>query len=210
MPCSPQRRAAAPRSILPTQFLRFSVTSDQLVVAAGLFWALAVNRPFFIAAVRTQSGSDGWPWDLVLALVVLVASLHVLITGLVSTRRSVKPVLALLTVISAFALHFIQAYGTLLDPSMLRNALATDVAEASELLSWGLALDLALYAALPIALLSCARLEPRPWRRALLSRALLLAAALATFAGTLMWQFQPLAALMRNHKEVRYLSLIHI
>ena len=202
---STRRRAATPRSPLPALCLRFAATSDQLVLAAGLFWALAVNRPFFSAALRAQSGGNGWPWSFAASLAVLLAALHVLLTGLVSTRRSVKPVLALLTVISAFALHFMQAYGAVLDPSMLRNALHTDGAETRELLSWGLALDLALYAVLPITLLACARLEARPWRRALLSRALLLTAALAVFVGTLMWQFQPLAALMRNHKEVRYL-----
>ena len=202
---STRRRAATPRSPFPALCLRFAATSDQLVLAAGLFWALAVNRPFFSAALRAQSGGDGWSWSFVASLAVLLAALHVLLTGLVSTRRSVKPVLALLTVISAFALHFMQAYGAVLDPSMLRNALHTDGAETRELLSWGLALDLALYAVLPITLLACARLEARPWRPALLSRALLLTAALAVFVGTLMWQFQPLAALMRNHKEVRYL-----
>ncbi len=199
------RRDAALLSFLPALRLQFVATSDQLVLAASLFWALAANRPFLIAALRTQNGSDGGSWSLVASLVLLLVSLHVLLAGLVSTRRSVKPVLALLTLVSAFALHFMQAYGAVLDPSLLRNALRTDGAETRELLSWRLALDLVLYAALPIALLTCARVEVRPWRRALRARALLLVLALASFVGALMWQFQPLAALMRNHKEVRYL-----
>ena len=185
--------------------LRFSATSDQLVLAAGVFWALAANRPFFAAASRAHSGAEGWSWGFVIGLFLMLASLHVLLAGAISTRRSVKPVLALLTLVAAVGLHFMQAYGAVLDPSMLRNAMRSELAETRELLSWRLALDLLLYAALPIALLACARIEPRPWRRALVSRGLLLAAALATFIGALMWQFQPLAALMRNHKEVRYL-----
>ena len=140
-----------------------------------------------------------------IGLALMLASLHVLLAGLISTRRSVKPVLALLTLMAAVGLHFMQAYGAVLDPSMLRNAMRSELAETRELLSWRLALDLLLYAVLPIALLACARVERRPWRRALASRGLLLAAALATFIGALMWQFQPLASLMRNHKEVRYL-----
>ena len=194
-----------PRSSLHGLFLRFAATSDQLVLAAGVFWALAVNRPFFLAAMRSQSSADGWSWGFVVGLAVILASLNVLLIGLVSTRRSVKPVLALLAVVAAFALHFMQAYGVVLDPSMLRNALRSDVAETRELLSWRMALDLLLYAGLPIALLACVRVQRRPWRRALVSRAVLLGLALATFMSALMWQFQPLSALMRNQKEVRYL-----
>jgi len=108
-------------------------------------------------------------------------------------------------VVAAIAMHFMQAYGTVLDPTMLRNVLYSDYAESRELLSWRLALDVLLYAVLPIALLLCVRVQQRPWRRALVSRALLLGLALVTFVGALMWQFQPLSSLMRNHKELRYL-----
>jgi lipid A ethanolaminephosphotransferase len=199
------RPPAARRVFLPALCLRFAATSDQLVLAAGLFWALAVNRPFFAAATRAHSSADGWSWSFVLALALMLAALHVLLAGLISTRRSVKPALALLALVAAFAQHFAQAYGTVLDPSMLRNALRTDLAETRELLSWRLALDLLLYAVLPIVLLFCAQVQPRPWRRALLSRGLLLGLAAVTFVGALWWQLQPMAALMRNHKDVRYL-----
>ena len=184
---------------------QFPATSDQLVLAAGVFWAVAVNRPFFAAAARAQGSGDGMPWGLVLGLGLMLVSLHVLIAGLVSTRHSVKAVLAVLAIVAASAMHFTQAYGTVLDPSMLRNVLRTDMAETRELLSWSLARDLLLYAAMPIAALLCVQVRQRPWRRALLSRALLMGVALATFVGALMWQFQPLSSLMRNQKELRYL-----
>jgi lipid A ethanolaminephosphotransferase len=185
--------------------LRLSATSDQLVLAAGVFWALAVNRPFFAAALRAQGAMDGRAWSLVFGLAVMLAALHVLLLGLLATRRSVKPLLALMAVVAAGALHFAQAYGVVLDPSMLRNVLRTDLAESRELLSWSLAADLLLYAALPIALLARVRVTVRPWRRALVARTLLLGGALLAFVASLMWQFQPLASLTRNHKEVRYL-----
>ena len=184
---------------------RLAATSDQLVLAAGVFWALAANRPFFAAAARAQGSGDGMPWGLVLGLGLMLVSLHVLIAGLVSTRRSVKPVLAVLAIVAASAMHFTQAYGTVLDPSMLRNVLRTDMAETRELMSWSLARDMLLYAVLPIALLCCMQVRQRPWRRALLSRGLLMGLALAAFVGALLWQFQPLSSLMRNQKELRYL-----
>ena len=186
------------------RFLRYTATSDQLVLGTAVFWALAFNQTFLAAAERAQASPDRVAWGLGLALAVMVVALHVLLAGLVSTRHSVKPVLAVLTVVAASAAHFMNSYGTVLDPSMLRNVLRTDLAETRELMSLRLAVDLLLYAVLPITLLLCARVEPRPWRRALVSRALLMGLAGATLIGGLMWQFQPLASLMRNHKEVRY------
>ena len=186
-------------------FPRYTLSVEQLVLAASVFWAVALNRPFFSAALRGQSASDPSSWSLALALVLGVVALHALLLGLVAARRLIKPLLALLTMVGAFAVHYMGLYGVVIDPSMVRNALNTDLAETRELLSWSLALDLLLYGALPIALLVSAQIEPRPWGRALKARLLLLAGALAALVGALLWQYQPLASLMRNHKEVRYL-----
>ena len=204
-PLPPATALSRARAALP----RYAATSDQLVLGAAVFWALAFNQAFLAAASRAQGSADagtgGLGLGLVLSLALMVVALHVLIAGLVSTRHSVKPVLALLTLVAASAAHFTRSYGTVLDPSMLRNVLSTDLAETRELLSLRLAVDLLLYAVLPIAVLLCARVERRPWRRALLTRAALMALALATLLGGVLWQFQPLSSLMRNHKEVRYL-----
>lgn len=194
-------RSAPSSAYLP----RYTVTPSQLILAASAFWTLALNRPFFIAAVRSQPADGAAPWSFVGGLVVAMLALHVLLLGLVGTRRTLKPLLALLTLAGVFALHYMQAYGVVMDPSMARNALRSDLAETRELLTWRLALDLLLYAALPIALLVPARIAVRPWRRRLRERALLLLGAAVIFVLALLSQFQPLAALTRNHKETRYL-----
>lgn len=196
LPHAPQR---VPLLTLP----RFAVTSERLVIAASLFWALALNRPFLAGALRGHTLAEAWP--LAVGLLLALVSLHALLLGLVATRRTVKPLLALLTLLGALAMHYMQAYGVVIDPSMVRNALHTDVAETRELLSWGLALDLLLYAALPIMLLAPAQVTLRPWAQALKARALLLGGAALALTCALVWQFQPLAALTRNHKEWRYL-----
>jgi lipid A ethanolaminephosphotransferase len=196
-------------SILPalrsTLLGRYCVTTTQLILAAAAFWTLALNRPFFIAAARTQAAGGAAPWLFVAALGAAMVALYALLLGLVGTRRILKPLLALLTLVGVLAMHYMQAYGVVIDPSMARNALHTDIAETRELLSWRLALDLLLYAALPIALLLPARIAARPWRVRLRERALLLGGAAVVFVLALLWQFQPLAAMSRNHKEMRYL-----
>ncbi len=184
---------------------RPSITTERLILVASLFWALALNRPFFAAALRTQAPDALANAGFVAALVLMLLALQTLLLGLVGTRHTAKPLLALLTLTGALAMHYMQAYGVVIDPSMVRNTLHTDRAETRELLSWRLALDLLLYAALPIVLLAFTHVQVRPWRQGLRARGVMMAGAAGVFALALMWQFQPLAAMSRNHKEMRYL-----
>jgi lipid A ethanolaminephosphotransferase len=187
---------------------RFTVpaTVEQLMLAASVFWALSANRLFLSAALKERVFSQPATWGFALALLVMLAALHYLLLALVSTRHTVKPVLAVLIVGTAFATHFMHSFGVYLDPSMMRNVLRTDVAEARELFSWSLLPHLLLYAVLPLALLWRVRLLPRPLLRAVGVRVASAFGAAAVLVGALMLIFQPFASMMRNHKEMRYLA----
>lgn len=184
----------------------FGASVEQLMWAASLFWAFSANRLFFGAALKERLLSQPATWGFALALLVMMTALNYLLLALVCTRHSVKPVLAVLLVGTAFATHFMQSYGVYLDPSMLRNVMRTNVAEARELFSWGLLPHLLLYAVLPLMLLWRVRLQPQRWPRAVGRRLAGVAAALLVLVGTLMLVFQPFASMMRNHKEMRYLA----
>lgn len=178
---------------------------EQLVMVASLFWALAANGAFFAAALRGQPLGDGATWRFALALALAVLALHALLLGLVCNRWTVKPLLGLLALATAAATFYMGAFGIYLDPTMLRNLLRTNPAEAGELITPALALHMLLYAGLPMALLWRVRVVHRPWRRAALVRLALLLGSLAVLLGAVLAQFQPLASLMRNHRELRYL-----
>jgi lipid A ethanolaminephosphotransferase len=203
LPLPPPPTAAA--AALPERFT-IAASVDQLLLVASLFWALTANRLFLGQALKERTLAEPQTWGFALALIVLLASLHYLMLAPVANRWTVKPLLGLLIVATAFAVHFMQAFGVYLDPTMMRNVLRTDVSEARELFSWTLLPHLAIYAAVPLLLLSRVRIVPRPWLRASAIRwgSFLLAAAV--FVGTLMAVFQPLASLMRNNKELRYLA----
>ncbi|MFO1218098.1 MAG: phosphoethanolamine--lipid A transferase [Burkholderiaceae bacterium] len=186
---------------------RFTIpaTVEQMLLAASVFWALAANVSFLSAALDGRERSAPATWGFALALLVLLGAVHFLLLALVANRWTVKPVLAVLAIATAAATYYMSQYGVYLDPSMLRNVLRTDPAEARELLAPALWLQLLLYAGLPIALLTRVRVVNRPWPRATLVRIGVIVAALAVAAGALLSVFQPMASLMRNHREVRYL-----
>lgn len=182
----------------------FELSVETLVLVASLFWAVSANRLFYTGALAGRSWNDPSAWGFGAALFVLVVALHAALLAVVATRWTVKPVIALLSVAAAAATFYVEAYGVVMDPSMLRNVLRTHPAEAGELMTPSLWLHLALYAGLPLLLLWRVRVAPRPWLSSAGRRVALLLLALLAAVGALMAVFQPFSSLMRNQKELRY------
>tara|TARA_B100001105_G_scaffold83042_1_gene65819 strand:+ start:32033 stop:33673 length:1641 start_codon:yes stop_codon:yes gene_type:complete len=184
---------------------RPALTSTRLTVFAGLFFAIGANAPFLSAVL---AGRDPWlpaSWTFTLAMLVALAAVHVLLLSLVVARPLAKPLLALLIVATAFATYYMQRFGIYLDPTMLRNVLKTDPAEAGELFGWGMLPHLLLFAGLPLLVLWRVQLDRQPWGRAMAWRLATIAGSSALLVGALLLVFQDFSAQMRNQKEVRYL-----
>ena len=184
---------------------RPALTSTRLTVFAGLFFAIGANAPFLSAVL---AGRDPWlpaSWTFTLAMLVALAAVHVLLLSLVVARPLAKPLLALLIVATAFATYYMQRFGIYLDPTMLRNVLKTDPAEAGELFGWGMLPHLLLFAGLPLLVLWRVQLDRQPWVRAMAWRLATIAGSAALLVGALLLVFQDFSAQMRNQKEVRYL-----
>lgn len=192
-----------PRQGLPA--FSFCAHAETVLLAASLFWACTANRPFLAAVFDQRPLESPGGFAFVLALLVMLAALHFLLLALVTGRRWLKPLLTLLLLATALATHYMRELGIYLDPTMLRNVLRTNPAEARELLGWNLLPHLLLYAVLPAALLWRVRIVPRPFARATAVRGASVALALVALVGPLMVFFQPIAAMTRNHRELRYL-----
>jgi len=207
LPLTPRRKTLAPAAAeaatrrLPV--LRLSV--EGLLLLGCAWFALVSNRMFVAGALKGRDWGDGSAWAFGAALVAGVLALHLLMLALLSNRWTVKPLLALLLVATAFASFYMQQYGVYLDPSMLRNVLRTDWHEAGELLGLSLLLHLLLHAALPLLVLWRVEIVTRPWKRALLVRLAVVVAGLGVLVAALLSMFQPFSSLMRNQKELRYL-----
>ena len=189
---------------LPPSWRR-SWSAEGLLLAVSAFLLLSANSAFFRQALTGRSLGDPSSWGFGLALALALLALNFLVLGLFCHGRLLKPVAALLILVAAGGSHFIGTFGVYLDPSMLRNALRTDPAEARELIGPALALRLGLQAALPIALLAWLPLRRRPFAKAALARRLWLLGALVLLVAAVMIEFRPLSSLMRNQRELRYL-----
>ncbi|RZS56769.1 phosphoethanolamine transferase [Sphaerotilus mobilis] len=197
-------RPDATRDTTDAPLIRASV--EQVVLVASLFFALSANRLFIGAVLQGREIGVAANWGYALAIGLALVAVHALLIGLVATRWTLKPVLAVLIVATAFASHFMQTFHVYLDPSMLRNVMRTDPGEASELLSVSLVLHLLIYAGLPLLLLWHVHIVPRSgWLKAVGVRLAMLALTLAVLIGAILSVFQPFSSQMRNHKEMRFL-----
>jgi lipid A ethanolaminephosphotransferase len=188
-----RRRPVRPRPSI--ELLLLAISAFLVATANGTFWRtlLAGRDP---AAPAT--------WGFATAVGAMLLSIHFVLPALVSTRRTIRPVATVLLGVAAAASFYAQRYGTLVDPSMVRNVLATDTREAGELLGLDLLLHLTLYGAIPIALVWWCVPRARGWRRGLPMRAGAILLAAAVGLGALFAVFQDFASTMRNQKALRY------
>lgn len=193
----PAKKAAATEA-----WWRFrpQISSEILVLLSALYFSMFSNGAFWRAAI-----ADPLPqWRFVLSLFLVVTALHALLLGLVANRWILRPLLAVLLLVTAVASHYMSAYGVYLDADMLRNVLHTDSKESSELLSPRLLVPLAC-SLLPIALLWRVRLRKRGAARAVVVRAAFLLLMAGVAGCGVMLSSQDFSSLFRNHREVRYL-----
>lgn len=199
-----QPETAGPREGTALASLR-QASVAQMALAASAFFAVACNGLFLTGALAGRAWTELATWAFAGAMLLLLASLHFLLLSLVLFRPFARAVLAALIIATAFATYYMQRFGVYLDPSMLRNVLKTDPAEAAELFGWSMVPHLLLYAGIPLFVLVRYRVARLSVRRSLTTRLVMVLASLGLLVASVMLVFQDFSALMRNQKELRYL-----
>ena len=184
---------------------RPAVHTETLLALCAAFILLAGNGPFWRAALANRAWTEPGTWLFAGAVFVALSAFYLAFTALFASRYTVRPLLAVLLIVTAAAAYYMERYAIYLDRAMLRNVLATNYKEAGELLGWGLGAHLLLFGLLPAGLLWWPRLKQRPPLRALAVRTGWVAASLVIGVASLLLVFADFASLMRNHKEVRHL-----
>ncbi len=178
---------------------------ETLVALIAIYCVAAGNSAWWTAVADGRSLTDPQTWLFLGSCAIALIALHFVLLLLPSTRWTVRPWLTVVVIATACAVHFMSAYNVLLDGSMLRNIVRTDTREAGELLSLTLARDVALWSALPLAIIWWPRTARGPIGRSALKRLGITAVALVLAAGALAPISRDLISLMRNQRQLRYL-----
>lgn len=181
------------------------ISSEWLILLTSLFFALTSNRLFWSSVLNGRDWAQGKTWLFAAAMFGLLVAIHSLLLGFFVSRRTARPLLAILFLTTAGVVYYMNRYTVFFDTTMARNVLHTDVKEASELLSPSLLAYLLFFGVLPALLVFRIPLKVRTWKRSIAMRAGFLFAVTLLAVGSTMLVFQEFSALMRNHKEVRHL-----
>ena len=155
-----------------------------------------------LARLDTFHGMQGW--GLAAALAAAISAVVAAILLVFAGRRTLKPALTVVLLVTALSAHFMIAYGIVIDASMMVNVMQTDVREAADLINARLFVTVLLLGVLPAALVWRTRIDLSSTHGAVRRFGLILL-ALTLAAVSVFAAFKPLSSLMRNQTEVRYL-----
>ncbi len=174
-------------------------------LAVSLWLATAGNAALWwkLSSLSDVSGARGW--GLVLALGLAIAALAFGLQALLAGRLSSKLLGCLLLLVTAPATYFMLSYGIVVDVTMIKNTLQTDLKESAELMSVGLTATVLLIGLLPCGWLILRKHADVHWGRRLVRNTTCAVLAVLIAAACLFAIKGDFATLMRNHNHVRYL-----
>ncbi|HHA2747689.1 TPA: phosphoethanolamine transferase [Stenotrophomonas maltophilia] len=178
------------------------LSQETIILICSAFFAIASNGPFWKAAYALHPGNLLFA----VSLFGLLIAANGFLLSLLVWRWSAKPILTVLFFTTAMAVHYMTTYGVFMDADMVRNVLATDVKESRELMTPSLILPILLYAVLPTALVWWVRIRDRRVVRTLWVRPLFIVALLVGGFGAVMLSSADVSAMLRNHREIKYLA----
>lgn len=178
------------------------LTGNSLILLVSAFLTLFGNATFVANVLKTYPPGGGNAWAL-LSLIIVFGGATVLLLGAMCFRRTIKPVLIIVLLLSSLAACFMDSYGVIISDDMLRNVVHTNTAEAFELFNWKLLLYLVVLGILPAFVIGRLPLRCQGWRSELISRLKLLGVTIVLVVGTVLLFGSFYASFFREHKELR-------
>ena len=178
------------------------LTTNGLILLVTAFLCVFGNGTFVANVLKTYPPTGANELAL-FSLIIVFGGVTVLMLGAVCFKRSTKPALIIVLLLSALAAYFMDSYGVIISDDMLRNAAHTNTAEALELFNLKLLFYLTVLGILPAVAVGKLPLRWRGARSESLARLKLLGLTLVLIAGTVLLFGSFYASFFRGHKELR-------
>lgn len=119
-----------------------------LMMISAIFIIIFTNTVFFQSLLKVFP-LNGENIFFLISLVLVYYSLLVIIFSLFSFRKTLKPFLILMLILSATVHYFMESYNIVIDKSMLENVIQTNITEVDDLLTFKFFITLFLLGVLP-------------------------------------------------------------
>ncbi len=144
------------------------LTQYRLIFIVSMFFVLFDNYSFFQNVLKVYPIEQNSYY--VISLGVLLFSFLVLFFTFLSSRYTTKPILILTLMASSFTSYFMNTYHIIIDDSMIRNTLQTDVNESLDLFTIKLVMYVVLLGILPSILVYKVKVEYKTFGKEIFSK----------------------------------------
>jgi lipid A ethanolaminephosphotransferase len=183
--------------------LRKNISQYKLILITSIFFTIFYNFSFFQNVLKV------YPFENlnilhIFSIVGLLIAFLVFLFTLLSSKYTTKPLLILTVIISSFTAYFMDTYHVVIDDSMIRNSLQTNLNESSDLFSLQLIFYVVLLGLLPAYFIYKTKIEYQPLKKEFISKfkTLLLSLGIIVIILFLLSKFY--TSFFREHKPLRY------
>ena len=175
----------------------------KLIILSAIFFALFYNLSFFRNVINIYP-FEGINIVYIFSASILLISFITFLFTLLGSKYTTKPILIITLVISAFTAYFMDTYHIVIDDSMIRNTLQTNLSESSDLFSLRLVAYVFLLAILPAYFIYITKIEYKPFKQEFFAKLKILFLSLAIILVILFSFSKFYTSFFREHKPLRY------
>jgi lipid A ethanolaminephosphotransferase len=181
-----------------------NMTQIKLIVFTALFFVLFDNVTFFqnVANVYLLSSFENIAF--VLSLGVILFAFTVLLFTLLSSKYTTKPFLITAVIVSSFTNYFMNTYHVVIDDSMIRNAMQTDMHESMDLFTIKQLAYLLILGILPALLIYKTKIEYGSLKSEIMLKIKTIALSILVIILILFSFNKFYTSFFREHKPLRY------
>ena len=178
-------------------------TQAKLIVSTVLFLVLFDNYSFFTNTLEVYPFGVENSGFLISILFLLIA-FNILLFTLVSSKYTTKPILIAVVLISSLTNYFMNSYHVVIDDSMIRNMLQTNLNESMDLLTIKQVLYFFTLGVVPALFIYKSKIEYRGLRAELISKAKTIFFSLLVIVASILIFSKHYTSFAREHKPLRY------
>ncbi len=178
------------------------ITQIQLILITSLFLLLSDNYTFFHNVLNVYPFEENTGF--VLSLGVVLFACIVLFLTLLSSKWTTKPLLIIILLVSSLTNYFMNSYHVIIDESMIRNTLQTNLSESLDLLTVKQVLYFLFLGLLPAYLVYRTPIRYRGWKRELWTKLKTIALMLLLIGASLFTYSKYYTSFFREHKPLRF------
>jgi lipid A ethanolaminephosphotransferase len=180
-----------------------AISSTALLVAVAVFLTAFYNVAFFANVLDVYPLTIG-NLSFLLSVAWLCTGFTLLLLSLVCFRWTMKAVVITIFLLSACTGYFMDSYNTIIDESMIRQVVHTDLSKVMDLLSMKLVLYVTLLGIVPSILVYKANIVFQPAFKQVISRLKLFAVTAASMVTLIVIFGDHYNSFILEHKQLRY------